>query len=430
MRRSASPVVVSVFLVARSLAVLALVIGVAGCRPKKPPAPAPAAPKPVEFAHELPANELALRKIPATEYPDFTPTGQVDAQGVIQAIDHSLAYLKAPSSRGHFPYLDITHERAVATLTLLREIYTRQVLQDPTAGPVGSGLNDAIRDNFEVYKSVGGWNPSTGQYVGRVLFTGYFTPVYDASLTRSERFRFPLYKRPADLATDRVTEVSGRRDPATGNIVPHLSRAEIERDGQLAGQEYVWLADRFDAYVVTVQGSAVLKLADGRQLEVGYAGNNGHPYVSPGRQMVADGVIPPGQLSLKAMREYFNAYPQKMDEYLWLNPRTAFFTERRGGPFGSLNVKVTPFATIATDKSVYPRAMPAFLTVPLATSGTATPMPFRGFMLDQDTGGAIRAAGRADVYMGTGPAAGELAGRQLHEGELYYLAVKPDRMPQ
>lgn len=424
-----SPLSVIVDALAGPLAVLLLLLAPAGCRPK-PPAPPAAAPGPVRFAHELPPNQLALRKIPVTEYPDFTPSGESDPQRVIDAIDQSLAYLKAPSSRAHYPYLDITHEQAVATLVALREIYTREVMQDPTAGPPGSGLNAAVRDHFEVYKSIGGFDPASGQYVGRVLFTGYFTPIYQASLTRSGPYQFPLYKRPADLATDPLTEISGRRDPATGNIVPHLSRAEIERDGKLAGQEYVWLADRFDAYVVTVQGSAVLKLPDGRQLEVGYAGNNGHPYVSPGRQMVANGVIPEGQLSLKAMREYFAAHPQKMDDYLWLNPRTAFFTERPGGPFGSLNVKVTPFATIATDKSVYPRAMPAFLAVPLATSPSGAPVPFRGFMLDQDTGGAIRAAGRADIYMGTGPAAGELAGRQLHEGELYYLALKPDRMPQ
>ena len=426
MRRPASPAVVSVL--ARSFAACALALALAGCRPKKPPAAAMPEPEPVQFAHELPPNQLALRKISPSEYPDFTPTGQANPLGVIDAIDQSLAYLKAPSSRAHFPYLDITHGRAVATLEALREVYAREVLQDPTAGPVGSGLNEAIRENFEVYKSVGGFDPGTGQFVGRVLFTGYFTPIYDASLTRSAPYQFPLYKRPADLVTDPVTEMSGRRDPATGGIAPHLSRAEIERDGQLAGQEYVWLADRFDAYVVTVQGSAVLRLRDGRQLEVGYAGNNGHPYVSPGLRMVADGVIPAGQLSLRAMREYFNAHPNRTDDYLWLNPRTAFFTERPGGPFGSLNVKVTPLATIATDKSVYPRAMPAFLNAPLAT-GAANPAPFRGFMLDQDTGGAIRAAGRADVYMGTGPAAGELAGRQLHEGELYYLAIKPDRMP-
>jgi membrane-bound lytic murein transglycosylase A len=383
-----------------------------GCRKKKPV-------EPVSFAHELPAGELALRKISPAEYPDFTPLGQDDPQAVLRAIDQSLAYLKAPSSKRYFPYLDITHDRAVATLNALRDVYTQEVVQRPG----GAGLNAAIRERFDVYKSKGGWDPAKGEYIGRVLFTGYFTPIYRASLTRTGPYQWPLYKRPADLVSDDVSETSGRRGP-DGSLTPHYTRVEVERDGKLAGQEFVWLADRFDAYVITIQGSAVLRLPDGRQMEIGFAGHNGHPYVSPAMQMVQDGLIRKEDLSLKTMRAYFSAHPDAMDEYLWRNPRTVFFTERPGGPFGKLNVPVTPFATIATDKSVYPRAMPAFLNVPIARTPGASATPFRGFMLDQDTGGAIRAAGRTDIYMGTGAGAEELAGRQLNEGELYYLAVK------
>jgi membrane-bound lytic murein transglycosylase A len=388
----------------------------AGCRPKKPPAPV----QPVSFAKELPPGELALRKISPNEYPDFTPVGQDDPQRVLQAIDQSLLYLKAPSSHRYFPYKDITHDRAVATLTTLRDLYKREMV-DKVPGD-GAALNAAIRDRFDVYKSIGGWDPQNGRYIGRVLFTGYFTPIYPASLTQTGAYQWPLYKRPEDLLSSDDGETSGRR--VNGRLVPHFSRAEIERDGKLAGQEFVWLANRFDAYVITVQGSAVLHLTDGRTLEVGFAGQNGHPYVSPGLQMVADGLIRKEDLSLRTMRAYFDAHPDAMDKYLLLNPRTVFFTERPGGPFGKLNVKVTPQATIATDKSVYPRAMPAFLMVPMARGAGAASSPFHGFMLDQDTGGAIRAAGRADIYMGIGPVAEDLAGHQMNEGELYYLAVK------
>jgi membrane-bound lytic murein transglycosylase len=47
-------------------------------------------------------------------------------------------------------------------------------------------------------------------------------------------------------------------------------------------------------------------------------------------------------------------------------------------------------------------------------------------VLDQDTGGAIRAAGRCDVYMGEGDEAGQLAGQTYQEGRLYYLFAKPE----
>ena len=45
-------------------------------------------------------------------------------------------------------------------------------------------------------------------------------------------------------------------------------------------------------------------------------------------------------------------------------------------------------------------------------------------MVDQDTGGAIRAAGRSDIFMGMGPKAETLAGRTLAEGRLYYFFLK------
>src|SRR5688500_1692849 len=188
------------------LAVTLLTVAAAGCRPKKKPEP-PA----VAFSHELPAGELALRKITPAEYPDFTPSGQDNPQQVLDAIEQSLAYLKAPSSRRFFPYLDITHDRAVATLVKFREIYRSG----------GTDLNAAIRANFDVYKSIGGFDPRTGRYVGRVLFTGYFTPIYPASLTRTGAYQWPLYKRPADLVSNDVADTSGRK-AADGSIVPHF----------------------------------------------------------------------------------------------------------------------------------------------------------------------------------------------------------------
>jgi membrane-bound lytic murein transglycosylase A len=51
-------------------------------------------------------------------------------------------------------------------------------------------------------------------------------------------------------------------------------------------------------------------------------------------------------------------------------------------------------------------------------------------MLDQDTGGGIRASGRCDLYMGIGPQAEQLAGQERATGQLYYLALKPGLMTQ
>lgn len=390
-------------------------ISTTGCKHQQPPPPA------INFNQELPDGQMALRKISPAEYPDFSHQVR-DVAALRQSIQNSLAYLNTPSSRQFYPYLDISHQRAVATQRMLL-----QLLDSPHV-PGGSDWNRAIADNFEVYKSVGAPDP-TGGYSGRVLFTGYFTPIYDASLTQQGPYQYPLYKRPADLVVDPANPESAQRKTPDGRLVPYYTRAEIEGvDRPLAGQELIWLKSRWETYVITVQGSARLRLTDGKMYEIGYAGLNGYPYTSPGRQMIADGVMTKDQLSNKTLQSYFAAHPQAMDHYLSLNRRYVFFTQRSGGPYGALNVPVTPFASIATDKAVYPRAMPAFLVVPVPVNEQGQTQLFKGFMMDQDRGGAIRAAGRCDIYMGVGEQAGRIAGHQLHEGQLYYIAIKPDRM--
>ena len=163
---------------------------------------------------------------------------------------------------------------------------------------------------------------------------------------------------------------------------------------------------------------------------------NGYDYVSPGEAMLADGAIKKEQYSSRGLKEFFQQNPAVMNKYLWKNNRYVFFKPTTGGPYGSLGVPVTSLASIAVDKkhdpkrNIYPRAMPVFLAVPIPLNETGVTADFRGFMLDQDTGGAIRAAGRCDIYMGIGEQAEKVAGQQLHEGELFYIALKDKYIPQ
>ena len=399
-------------------AILLLALTSPGCAKRLRPEPTPAK---LDFARELPPGAVALRKVSPGEWPDFG-AGLREAGNVVAlrvAVDHGLDYLSRPSSRAAYPYLDITHDRAVATLLAMRELLQDEaLLADPARLPA------AIAQRFDVYKSVGAPAADGSGYTGKVLFTGYFTPTYEANPVRTEEYRWPLYRRPSDLVVDTGGETLGRRN-AEGGIIPYFTRAEIEGGGVLAGKEIAWLKDRWEAYVVTVQGSARLRYRTGHVDEIGYAGHNGHAYASPAMKMVEDGVIRREDVSAETLRNYFRAHPEAMDKYLWHNPRTVFFTERPGGPFGSLNVPVTPLATIATDKKVYPPAMPAFVDT-RAVPGRAGSRGWKQFMLDQDTGGAIRAAGRCDLYIGAGEQAEWVAGQQLSEGVLYYLAVKQE----
>jgi len=281
---------------------------------------------------------------------------------------------------------------------------------------VASGLspqqmNAVLRERFDTYISVGCDDHGT------VLFTGYYTPIFDGSFTRTDLFQYPLYKPPADLLKDPEGTILGQRGQ-DGQSRKYPSRQEIQNSHILAGNELVWLADPFEVYIVHVQGSAKIRLPGGEIEGVGYAAHNGWEYESIMRKMIADGKLASKNINLQAMIDYFKAHPDEVDMYINKNPRFVFFKPEKGEPRGSLNEPVTPFRSIATDKTIYPRAMLAFVAVDLSR-----PV---GFALDQDTGGAIRAAGRCDVYMGVGDEAGKLAGGTYREGQLYYLFIKPE----
>jgi len=202
---------------------------------------------------------------------------------------------------------------------------------------------------------------------------------------------------------------------------------------RVRGKELVWLEDPFEAYIAHVQGSAKIRLSDGQLTTVGYAANNGHEYRSVAKEMIKDGRITASQLSLSAMIDYFKRHVDQVAMYVQRNPRYVFFKKEDGPPRGSLNEPVTTMRTIATDKSIFPRGCLAFIstTLPRASSDSVVNQLYSGFTLDQDTGGAIQAPGRCDVYMGVGDMAGKLAGQTYQEGRLYYLFLKSEAiLPQ
>jgi membrane-bound lytic murein transglycosylase A len=319
--------------------------------------------------------------------------------------------MSKPSSQQFFPVDDITHDRAVKSLEAFAELLG--------SGLTGAALNQAIRDKFDVYISVGCDDRGT------VLFTGYYTPIFEGSEKPSDQYRYPLYNQPPDLVKGPMGEILGRR-AADGTVTQYPPRAVIERTGMLRGKELIWLTDPFEAYIAHVQGSAKIRLPDGTLQTVGYAGNNGHEYKSVSQQMISDGVISKNQLSLGAMIDYFKSHQDQVVTYTALNPRFVFFMKEEGNPRGSLNVPVTAYRSVATDKSIFPRASITYITttLPQERNGQIVNELYSGFALDQDTGGAIRAPGRCDVYMGVGDTAGRLAGQTYQEGKLYYLFIK------
>ncbi|MGA1625643.1 MAG: murein transglycosylase A [Prochlorothrix sp.] len=335
--------------------------------------------------------------------------GKADRSALLQAIDHSLRYLntaEAEQAYAAYPIAGVSRDRVYRSLRRFR------VLLQWATSP--QQLQRWVRQEFDFYQATG----HDGQ--GSVDFTGYFEPQYQASLTPSATYRYPLYRRPPDL--DRWPQ-------------PHPTRLALEgadglqgAEGPLAGLELVWLADRLEAYLVQVQGSARLELVQGGSLSVGYDGRTEYSYTSLGKALVEAGRFSLEELTLPKVLGYFEEFPAELDLYIPRNDRFIFFRETQGAPpTGSLGVPVTADRSIAADKSLMPPGALALLVTDLPygpTPDQLEPYAVSRYVLDQDTGGAIKGAGRVDIFLGSGALAGARAGLVNTPGQLYYLLLK------
>ena len=354
-----------------------------------------------------PTSGWGLRKLDPKDYPDMR-TAWMDKTNLERAIRKSLEFLAKPSSRTFYPSNNpgdtITHAQEVATLNDTLNMMQRGLTPDQ--------FQQEILTRYDVYTSVGYNNK------GDVWYTAYFTPYYNGSRTRTAEYQYPIYSRPADLVTD----------PLTGQVQgAYPTRKELTASGKLKGLELLWFKKPMEPFMIQVQGSAKVHLTDNTDVLVGYAGSNGREHKGLGTQLRDAGKIDPKHLSLPAVIAYFDEHPNELDPYVLNDDRFTFMKiytaeEAREWPTGSLNEQVTDDRSLATDKNIFPRASLTFVNV--GSSGT---LPAKqALMLDQDTGGGIRAAGRADIYMGQGPAAGARAGQEFAQGRLYYIFLKPE----
>ncbi len=383
-----------------TLSLLAAVLA-AGCTATEPEP---------DWGRELPEGAPALIPLgPDEPRPDFAADWN-DRERVLRSVERSIEWTGKPSAPRFFPIEGVSHERARASLQRFGELLSTSRSADEFAA--------ALDDEFQIYRSAG-WDGRGGG----VLFTGYCTPILDGSRERSAEFRHALYALPPDLVKDRDGNILGQQTAA--GLRPYPDRRTIERTRMLEneGLELVWLRDPLDAFIAHVNGSAFVKLREGGMLRLGYAGKNGRPYTSLRQELIADGRIAEEGANLGTIRDWSREHPDEVPEYLSRNASYVFFTPIEGNPRGSLNVEVTAERTLATDKALFPRGAVCFVDTRVGSQGGGG-RSFRQFMLDQDTGGAIRTAGRADIYLGSGPTAERLAGTTAQEGQLYYLFLK------
>ena len=337
------------------------------------------------------------------------------------AIDRSVHYLRQLPAEKTFVLCN--EEYTVSWLIESLLAFQRIIAEKPSP----QGLTALVKKEFILCQAQG-----RGDGQG-IFLTGYFEPIFKASLTKTAIYRYPLYRTPPDLVSipgiKKGEKQAGRME--NGSLVPYFTRAEIEKGRLLAGQELVYLADPVEAFILHIQGSGRIQLADGSLRRMQFAAKNGHGYRSIGRLLVEKGVMRKEEATMPRIVRYLKEHPEEQESILHSNESFVFFRwgdDSAAGPLGCLGEPLTPGRSVALDQECFPPGGLAFLTTRKprvdASGGIIGWEPLSRFVVNQDSGSAITGPGRLDLFWGAGPYAEAAAGNMKHPGALYFLVKK------
>jgi membrane-bound lytic murein transglycosylase A len=370
-----------------SLTAVLLLALLAGCsRQQPPPALAPPAAPP-------PPDRLGLIPIAFNQLPGWNQDRLAEALPALRRSCDKILQLPGDRAIGNDGIAGIASDwnGACGALRWLKA-------DDETA------LRDYLQNWFRVVK-VGNGHGDAGR------FTGYYEAELHGSRHPSAKYHVPLLARPAGW-------------PAEPGAEGAISRAAIEA-GALKDKAMpvLWVDDAVDAHILQIQGSGRIDLDDGSQIRVGYAGNNGLPFIGLGKILKDHGKIT--DTTMPAVRAWLKSHPAEAPALMAQNPRYVFFRTVQGeGPVGAFGVVLTAARSLAIDPHFIPLGAPVWLD-------TIDPDGIRlqRLVVAQDIGSAIKGAVRGDLYWGSGEAAFEKAGRMNSRGSYYLLLPSQHSSP-
>lgn len=258
--------------------------------------------------------------------------------------------------------------------------------------------------NFEPYEI----HTEDGDEEG--LLTGYYEPFLRGSLTKHDQYIYPVYKTPNDLITVDLSSIYPElkhkrlRGRIEGNkLVPYFTRKEFSKI-DVDAEVICYVDNKVDLFFLEVQGSGRVLLDNNETIFIGYDNQNGHRYKSIGKYLVKKGEIPLEDISLQSIRAWFEKNPNRVDEVLNYNNSVVYFKKKKQAATGSLGLELTPRRSIAVDRRYIP------LGSMLYCNAQQDDTQFSHIVQAQDTGGAIKGAVRADMFLGFGDEAREVAG--------------------
>ena len=256
------------------------------------------------------------------------------------------------------------------------------------------------------------------------LLTGYYEAKLFASLTPSEEYKYPIYKTPKDLISVELSSIYPElkhyrlRGRIEGNkLVPYDTREE-SKTKKIDADIICYCNSKVDKFFLEIQGSGRVKLEDNSTLFIGYDNQNGHKYRAIGRYLVKIKAMKLEDVSLQSIRAWLDTHPSRVDEVLNYNHSMVYFKQREQGATGALGVQLTPQRSIAVDRKYIPLGSMVYLHSNIVKKN------INKFVFAQDTGGAIKGAVRADLFVGSGKEALEIAGKLKSKLQLWILLPK------
>ena len=369
------------------------------------------------YVPQAPPPERALEQanIPSQELED-----DLDYASLILAIDRSLEYY---DKVGRDQVYNVAGRQLNAKKMQQTLLVFRGIVQSDLSN---EQKKKRIADEFVLMRALG----QTG--AGDVLFTGYYVPMLEGSLKRTDKYKYPIYKTPPDLVMEKgaanVTKV-GRK--VNGRLVPYHTRREIDVENVLQGRglELIWVSDAADLFSLHIQGSGRIRLEDGKIITVSSSHHNGWPYQSMPQALLDEIRRDQGSTTYESVKAWLrNKSDQERNQILSYYDRYIFFRFVDKEPIGGLGQPVTSDRTIATDPDYFPQGALAFIRLHKAVLNDANTIvgrvEFSRFVLNQDKGSAIKGPGRVDLFCGFGPAAQAMAASLKEKGELYFLLLK------
>jgi membrane-bound lytic murein transglycosylase A len=268
------------------------------------------------------------------------------------------------------------------------------------------------------------------------LMTGYYAPILDASPVATAEFAYPLYALPPDVQTVDLGRFHPRWAGQTltyrivdGRVAPLPARAAIDQGGAWPGAAWSWPGSMtpwtcFPAHPGLGHPAPARRQRAPRALR-----RQERPqYVSLGKVLIERGLAPAEGMSMKVIREFLAAHPERMDELLATNPSYVFFRLGDSGPYGAMGKLLTPRVSVATDPGLVPLGAVLALEAVLPPEAPGGPaLRVAGLALAQDTGGAIKGH-RLDYYCGDGPDVEFLAGH-IKDPATVHLLVSREVLP-